>query len=305
MEPRPRPARAPAVRVHDRVPHHLSELHDRARRLHRNAAKCSRSPRARAFPRIARFWTKIFAVSFGMGVVSGRRAVLPVRHQLEPLLGRRRQHRRPADGLRGADRVLPRGDLSSASCCSARTACRAGCMMSAVVVAAGTSTSAFWILAANSWMQTPGRPRDARRRRLSARLARHHLQSELSLPLRAHAHTRPISPPRSWCWRSARAISSPAAISTRRAPCCGWRSACSRSWRRCSSSSATSTGSTRWSTSRSRSPPWRRTGTAASRATSCSPLWPDEEGRRSRFAISIPHGASILLTHDPDGLFPA
>ena len=34
-----------------------------------------------------------------------------VRHQLEPLLGRRRQHHRPADRLRGADRVLPGGDL--------------------------------------------------------------------------------------------------------------------------------------------------------------------------------------------------
>src|ERR1700704_3258307 len=57
-------------------------------------------------PRLARFWTKIFAISFAMGVVSG------VRHQLEPLLGRRRQRRRPPDRLRGADRLLPRGDLS-------------------------------------------------------------------------------------------------------------------------------------------------------------------------------------------------
>src|SRR6516165_6084588 len=34
--------------------------------------------------RISGFWTRIFAVSFGMGVVSGNHAV-PVRHQLEPL----------------------------------------------------------------------------------------------------------------------------------------------------------------------------------------------------------------------------
>ena len=40
------------------------------------------------------------------------RAVLPVRHQLEPLLGRRRQRGRAVDRLRGADRVFPRGDLS-------------------------------------------------------------------------------------------------------------------------------------------------------------------------------------------------
>ena len=32
---------------------------------------------------LARFWTKIFAVSFAMGVVSGIVHLLPVRHQLE------------------------------------------------------------------------------------------------------------------------------------------------------------------------------------------------------------------------------
>ena len=39
------------------------------------------------------------------------RALLRVRHQLEPLLGGRRQRRRPAHRLRGADRLLPRGDV--------------------------------------------------------------------------------------------------------------------------------------------------------------------------------------------------
>jgi cytochrome d ubiquinol oxidase subunit I len=32
--------------------------------------------------------------------------------------------------------------------------------------------------------------------------------------------------------------------------------------------------------------------------------WPDEKGERNRFAISIPRGSSLILTHDPDGLFP-
>jgi cytochrome d ubiquinol oxidase subunit I len=32
--------------------------------------------------------------------------------------------------------------------------------------------------------------------------------------------------------------------------------------------------------------------------------WPDEKGERNRFAISIPRGASLVLTHDPNGLFP-
>ena len=42
------------------------------------------------------------------------------------------------------------------SCCSASTRSRHGCyVLSAAVVATGTAISAFWILAANSWMQTP------------------------------------------------------------------------------------------------------------------------------------------------------
>jgi cytochrome d ubiquinol oxidase subunit I len=31
--------------------------------------------------------------------------------------------------------------------------------------------------------------------------------------------------------------------------------------------------------------------------------WPDERGERNRFAISIPRGASLILKHDPNGLF--
>jgi len=32
--------------------------------------------------------------------------------------------------------------------------------------------------------------------------------------------------------------------------------------------------------------------------------WPDETTESNKFAISIPRGSSLLLTHDPDGLFP-
>jgi len=39
------------------------------------------------YHRLARFWTRIFAVSFAMGVVSGIVLSDQLRHQLEPLLG--------------------------------------------------------------------------------------------------------------------------------------------------------------------------------------------------------------------------
>ena len=32
--------------------------------------------------------------------------------------------------------------------------------------------------------------------------------------------------------------------------------------------------------------------------------WPDEKAEKNHFAISIPRGASLILTHDPNGLFP-
>jgi len=105
--------------------------------------------------RVSMFWTRIFAVSFGMGVVSG--IVMPFQfgtnwarfsdvtaNVLGPLLG--------YEGLTaffleatflgvllfGRQRVPPVTHF-----------------VAALMVAGGTLFSAFWILAANSWMQTP------------------------------------------------------------------------------------------------------------------------------------------------------
>jgi cytochrome d ubiquinol oxidase subunit I len=107
------------------------------------------------YQHLMRFWTKIFAVSFAMGVVSGivlsyqfgtnwsRFSVL-TGNVLGPLLGYEVLAAFFLEAtflgvlLFGINRVPPWLYV-----------------MSAVVVAAGTATSAFWILSANSWMQTP------------------------------------------------------------------------------------------------------------------------------------------------------
>ena len=107
------------------------------------------------FHRLARFWTKIFAVSFGMGVVSG----LPMSYQfgtnwsrfsvtagnvIGPLLGYEVLMAFFLEAsflgimLFGWNRV-PKGLHFFAS----------------LMVAFGTVLSAFWILSANSWMQFP------------------------------------------------------------------------------------------------------------------------------------------------------
>jgi cytochrome bd ubiquinol oxidase subunit I len=86
----------------------------------------------------------------------GHRHVLPVRHQLVGFLRPGRPGDRAADGLRGADRLLPRGRLPR------RHAVRdeqgrqeAALRRHAAWWPLGTFVSAFWILSVNSWMHTP------------------------------------------------------------------------------------------------------------------------------------------------------
>ena len=107
------------------------------------------------YGRLARFWTKIFAVSFGMGVVSGivlsyefgtnwSRFSLTVGNVIGPLIGYEVLAAFFLEAtflgvlLFGWNRVPPWLQT-----------------MAAMFVAIGTAMSAFWILAANSWMQTP------------------------------------------------------------------------------------------------------------------------------------------------------
>jgi cytochrome bd ubiquinol oxidase subunit I len=105
--------------------------------------------------RLARFWTKIFAVSFAMGVVSGivlsyqfgtnwSRFSVVVGNVIGPLIGYEVLMAFFLEAtflgimLFGWTRVPPWLHV-----------------FSAIAVAAGTAMSAFWILSANSWMQTP------------------------------------------------------------------------------------------------------------------------------------------------------
>lgn len=111
--------------------------------------------RSEVFLHLYRFWLKIFAISFGMGVVSG----LVMSYQfgtnwslfseatgnvLGPLLGYEVLTAFFLEAsflgimLFGWDKVGPRLHFAST-----------------LIVAVGTLMSAFWILSANSWMHTP------------------------------------------------------------------------------------------------------------------------------------------------------
>ncbi len=110
---------------------------------------------AERYKRLAAFWTKIFAVSFGMGVVSGivlsyefgtnwSRFSAVAGNVIGPLIGYEVLSAFFLEAtflgilLFGGERV-PRWLH----------------VFSGLMVAFGTTLSAFWILSANSWMQTP------------------------------------------------------------------------------------------------------------------------------------------------------
>ena len=107
------------------------------------------------YQHLMRFWTKIFAVSFAMGVVSGivlsyqfgtnwSRFSVAVGNVIGPLIGYEVLSAFFLEAtflgvlLFGINRVPPWLYV-----------------LSAAIVAIGTAISAFWILSANSWMQTP------------------------------------------------------------------------------------------------------------------------------------------------------
>jgi cytochrome d ubiquinol oxidase subunit I len=107
------------------------------------------------FHRLARFWTKIFAVSFAMGVVSG----IPMSYQFGTNWSRFSDVAGNVIGPLIGYEVLTAFFLEATFL---------GVMLfgwkrvppwlhttSAVLVALGTTLSGFWILAASSWMHTP------------------------------------------------------------------------------------------------------------------------------------------------------
>jgi cytochrome bd ubiquinol oxidase subunit I len=111
--------------------------------------------KAERFKRLAAFWTKIFAVSFAMGVVSGvvlsyqigtnwSRFSAVAGNILGPLLG-----------YEVLTAFFLEASFLSIMLFAGDRVPRWLHVFSAITVFVGTTTSAFWILAANSWMQTP------------------------------------------------------------------------------------------------------------------------------------------------------
>jgi cytochrome bd ubiquinol oxidase subunit I len=107
------------------------------------------------YRRLAAFWTKIFAVSFGMGVVSG----IVLSYELGTNWSRFSAIVGNVIGPLAGYEVLTAFFLEATFLgillFGGSRVPRWLHVFSAIAVAVGTAISAFWILAANSWMHTP------------------------------------------------------------------------------------------------------------------------------------------------------
>src|SRR5690348_14051191 len=105
--------------------------------------------------RISMFWIKIFSVSFGMGVVSG--VIMPFQFGTNwsrfsdatgDILG-------PLLAYEGLTAFFLEATFLGVLLFGRKLVPPSMHFLAAVLVAAGTLFSSFWILAVNSWMQTP------------------------------------------------------------------------------------------------------------------------------------------------------
>ena len=139
------------------------------------------------FINLFNYWLKIFAVAFGMGVVSG----IVMAYQFGTNWSAFSDKTGPVIGPLMAYEVLTAffleaGFLGVMLFGLQRVGPRLH-FLATLMVAIGTLISAFWILSANSWMQTPaGYAINESGQFVAARLDRGDLQSVLPLPPRAH-----------------------------------------------------------------------------------------------------------------------
>ncbi|UOO76086.1 cytochrome ubiquinol oxidase subunit I [Neisseria sp. Dent CA1/247] len=102
-----------------------------------------------------RFWTKVFAVTFAMGVVSGVTMSFQFGTNWPGFMERAGNVAGPLLGYEVLTAFfLEAGFLGIMLFGRERVSQRVH-MIASTIVAVGTSISAFWILALNSWMQTP------------------------------------------------------------------------------------------------------------------------------------------------------
>jgi cytochrome bd ubiquinol oxidase subunit I len=105
--------------------------------------------------RISTFWTKIFSVSFGMGVVSGITMPFQFGTNWSRFSDATANIISPLLAYEGLTAFFLEAAFLGVLLFGRKLVPRWAHFFAALMVAAGTLFSSFWILATNSWMQTP------------------------------------------------------------------------------------------------------------------------------------------------------
>src|SRR6476646_4398879 len=230
---------------------------------------------------LAQFWTQIFAVSFALGVVSGvvlsyqfgtnwSRFSVVVGNVIGPMIGYEVLVAFFLEAtflgvmLFGLNRVPPWLHT-----------------LSAIAVAIGTALSAFWILSANSWMQTP---------------AGYEMRDGIAYPVDWLAVV--FNP--SFPYRLAHMVTAAYLTVSFVVLAVGARYILAPLQLFLGDQHGLNTLVHQPLKIAAIEAHWD--GDAPGELVLFA--WPDEATESNRFAVTIPHGASLLLTHSWDGLFP-
>src|SRR5262245_17587062 len=107
------------------------------------------------YTRISTYWTKIFAIDFGMGVVTGLVMPFQFGHHWSPYAEATSNLLSPLFAYEGLTAFFLEAGFLGVLLFGRKLVPPWAHFFAALMVALGTLFSSFWILSANSWMQTP------------------------------------------------------------------------------------------------------------------------------------------------------
>jgi cytochrome bd ubiquinol oxidase subunit I len=107
------------------------------------------------YARISAFWTRIFAIAFGMGVVTGLVMPFQLGTNWSRYASATANVLSPLFAYEGLTAFFLEAGFLGVLLFGRKLVPRWAHFFAAVMVALGTLFSSFWILSANSWMQTP------------------------------------------------------------------------------------------------------------------------------------------------------
>ena len=133
------------------------------------------------------FWIKVFALSFALGVVSGVTMSFQFGTNWPGYMNTVGNIAGPLLGYEVLTAFFLEATFLGIMLFGRRRVGERMHTLATFLVAVGTTASAFWILALNSWMQTPAAFRDDRRPGARDQLVERDLQSLLPVPAHARA----------------------------------------------------------------------------------------------------------------------